>query len=208
MTKNTLDPGVRSQNSWDKISCTRGLKKFPLSQKKKKTSGTQNRQKKQWEKTGIKKSSEVVKHCARLKTLKFKIKKWLNSKIRLYPYSLYVHSWLFFASFHDHIEFAFGTTLIVFHHSQDLVPRSSHPCLCPPFWINFHSPWTNWSCDFCCVPGSSLLPSPYWKVRRPSGRGWAFSRVLCFIKTLVWDTISPMMHSLLNGLFKLPSYNR
>ena len=34
----------------------------------------------------------------------------------------------------------------------------------------FHSPWTNRSRDFCCVPGSSLLPPPYWKARRPWGR--------------------------------------
>ena len=25
-----------------------------------------------------------------------------------------------------------------------------------------------------CVPGSSLLPPPYWKARRPWGRGWLF----------------------------------
>ena len=31
---------------------------------------------------------------------------------------------------------------------------------------------TNQSRDFCCVPGSFLLPPPYWKARRPWGRGW------------------------------------
>ena len=38
------------------------------------------------------------------------------------------------------------------------------------FTLIFHSPWTNQSCDFCCVPGSSLLPPPYWKARRLWGR--------------------------------------
>ena len=32
--------------------------------------------------------------------------------------------------------------------------------------------------DFCCVPGSSLLPPPYWKARRPWGRGWKTPRTL------------------------------
>ena len=26
-----------------------------------------------------------------------------------------------------------------------------------------------------CVPGSSLLPPPYWKARRPWGRGWVLT---------------------------------
>ena len=80
-----------------------------------------------------------------------------------------MHSFIFSASF----EFAFAAILFVFHQSQDLVPRSSHSLSWPPFWINFHSPWTNQSRDFCCVPGSSLLPPPYWKARRPWGRGWS-----------------------------------
>ena len=79
-----------------------------------------------------------------------------------------MHSFIFSASF----EFAFAAILFVFHQSQDLVPRSSHSLSWPPFWINFHSPWTNQSRDFCCVPGSSLLPPPYWKARRLWGRGW------------------------------------
>ena len=79
-----------------------------------------------------------------------------------------MHSFIFLASF----EFAFAAILFVFHQSQDLVPRSSHYLSWPPFWINFQSPWTNQSRDFCCVPGSSLLPPPYWKARRPWGRGW------------------------------------
>ena len=28
-----------------------------------------------------------------------------------------------------------------------------------------------------CVPGSSLLPPPYWKARRPWGRGWVYIRL-------------------------------
>ena len=36
----------------------------------------------------------------------------------------------------------------------------------------FPSPRTNRSRDFCCVPGSFLPPPPYWKGRRPWGRGW------------------------------------
>ena len=79
-----------------------------------------------------------------------------------------MHSFIFSASF----EFAFAAILFVFHQSQDLVPRSSQSLSWPPFWINFHSSWTNQSRDFCCVPGSSLLPPPYWKARRPWGRGW------------------------------------
>ena len=80
-----------------------------------------------------------------------------------------MNSCIFLASF----EFAFAAILFVFHQSQDLVPRSSHSLSWPPFWINFHFPWTNRSRDFCCVPGSSLLPPPYWKDRRPWGRGWS-----------------------------------
>ena len=80
-----------------------------------------------------------------------------------------MNSCVFWASF----EFAFAAILFVFHQSQDLVPRSSHSLSWPPFWINFLSPWTNRSRDFCCVPESSLLLPPYWKTRRPWGRGWA-----------------------------------
>ena len=71
-------------------------------------------------------------------------------------------------------EFAFAAILFVFHQSQDLVPRSSHSLSWPPFWINFHPPWTNRSRDFCCVPGSSPEDPPFWKSsrRRPWGRGW------------------------------------
>ena len=70
-------------------------------------------------------------------------------------------------------EFAFAAILFVFHQSQDLVPRSSHSLSCPPFWINFHPPWTNRSREFCCVPGSSTDDPPFWKSsrRRPWGRG-------------------------------------
>ena len=57
---------------------------------------------------------------------------------------------------------------------------SSHSLAWPPFWINFHSPWTNQSRDFCCVPGSSLLPPPYWKTRRPWGRG-------CYKQAFVYE---------------------
>ena len=80
-----------------------------------------------------------------------------------------MHSFIFSASF----EFAFAAILFVFHQSQDLVPRSSHSLSWPPFWINFHSQRTNQSRDFCCVPGSSIPPPPYWKARRPWGRGWS-----------------------------------
>ena len=79
-----------------------------------------------------------------------------------------MHSFTFLAS----SAFAFAAILFVFHQSQDLLPRSSHSLCWPPFWINFHCPWTNQSRDFCCVPGSSLLAPPYWKARRPWGRGW------------------------------------
>ena len=88
-----------------------------------------------------------------------------------------MHSFIFSASF----EFAFAAILFVFHQSQDLVPRSSHSLSWPPFWINFHSPWTNQSRDFCCVPGSSLLPPPYWKTRRPWGRGCVFYLLNCTV---------------------------
>ena len=66
--------------------------------------------------------------------------------------------------------------LFVFHQSQDLVPRSSHSLSWPPFWINFHPPWTNRSREFCCVPGSTDDP-PFWKSsrRRPWGRGCSLS---------------------------------
>ena len=86
-----------------------------------------------------------------------------------------MHSFLLLASLFkrtsEPYEFAFAAILFAFHQSQELVPRSSHSLSWPPFWINFHSPWTTRSRDFCCVPGSSLLPPPYWKARRPWGRG-------------------------------------
>ena len=36
-------------------------------------------------------------------------------------------------------------------------------------WVLCGIPKVTW---LCCVPGSSLLPPPYWKTRRPWGRGW------------------------------------
>ena len=74
-----------------------------------------------------------------------------------------MHSWIFLASF----EFAFAAILFVFHQPQDLEPRSSHSLSWPPFWINFHSPWTNQSRDFCYVPGSSLQPPHIGKWEDP-----------------------------------------
>ena len=88
-----------------------------------------------------------------------------------------MHSFLLLASLFkrasEPYEFAVAGILFVFHQSQDLVPRSSHSLSWPPFWINFHPPWTNWSRDFCCVPGSSPDDPPFWKSsrRRPWGRG-------------------------------------
>ena len=78
-----------------------------------------------------------------------------------------MHSFIFLAS----LSLPLPPFCLFFTRSQDLVPRSSHSLAWPPFWINFHSPWTNQSRDFCCVPGSSLLPPPYWKARRPWERG-------------------------------------
>ena len=77
-----------------------------------------------------------------------------------------------FVSHRWHIDYSSGLGRCYLVLSEDLVPRSSHSLSWPPFWINFHSPWTNQSRDFCCVPGSSLLPPPYWKARRHWGRGW------------------------------------
>ena len=36
-------------------------------------------------------------------------------------------------------------------------------------WVLCGIPKVTW---LCCVPGSSLLPPPYWKTRRLWGRGW------------------------------------
>ena len=88
-----------------------------------------------------------------------------------------MHSFLLLASLFkrasEPYEFAFAAILFVFHQSQNLVPRFSHSLSWPPFWINFHPPWTNRSRDFCCVPGSSTDDPPFWKSsrRRPWGRG-------------------------------------
>ena len=114
-----------------------------------------------------------------VKTLKFKIKKVIEqqNKIAISKYPSTVFLWLVlvrvFIVIFGLLPCAHQVRLC--RYSQDLVPRSSHPCLCPPFWINFRSPWTNQSRDFCCVPGSSLLPLPYWKARRPWGWGWWIS---------------------------------
>ena len=80
-----------------------------------------------------------------------------------------MHSFLLLASLFkrasEPYEFAFAAILFVFHQSQDLVPRSSHSLSWPPFWINFHPPWTNRSRDFCCVPGYSPDDPPFWNHR-------------------------------------------
>ena len=100
-----------------------------------------------------------------MKVIEQKIRSLYHSTVFLWLVSAFIHIVSFF-------EFASAAILFVFHQSQDLVPRSSHSLIWPPFWINFHSPWTNQSRDFYCVPGSSLLPPPYWKARRPRERGW------------------------------------
>ena len=69
------------------------------------------------------------------------------------------------------IEFTFAAICIFFSPVSSSRTQILAPLSWPPFWINFHSPWTNRSRDFCCVPGSSLLQPPYWKTRRPWAPG-------------------------------------
>ena len=95
----------------------------------------------------------------------------------------------------------FVAILFVCYESQDLIPRSSHSLSWPPFWINFHSPWTNQSRDFCCVPGSSLLPPPYWKARRPWGRGWGRRR----FASLLYPSNGPLRFVTSHSRFALAS---
>ena len=83
-----------------------------------------------------------------------------------------MHSFLLLASLFkrasEPYEFAFAAILFVFHQSQDIVPRSSHSLSWPPFWMNFHHPWTNRSRDFCCVPGRTIR---HFENRRGEGPG-------------------------------------
>ena len=61
------------------------------------------------------------------------------------------------------------------------------------------------------VPGSSLLPPPYWKARRPWGRGWqCFPARDTFIQQVIkawWNVVWQQARKILPGFFFVNEHN-
>ena len=121
-----------------------------------------------------------------------KIRSLYQSTVFLWLARAFLHIIRIFLYNPGHIEFSFAAFFFVFHQFQDFVPRSSHSLSWPPFWINFHSPWTNQLLDFCCACARVFSPAAViLENEKTLGTKLGCSSFSMFVTQ--WDTGYPIM---------------